>query len=151
MSSPVTTERPRHNHPELLPELLPERKAAGKGGKWAPFKRTFPVAVALFAAANVAFSGVLVPKKAGDDEKNARGGDFWTNPALIDLAVHRFKEASKVERPRVVLLGSSLVMFPFWAMDAGINPKIEDIAHYHNSMALSSLLNHWPSQDGADA
>ena len=142
MSSPVTTERPtRQNNRRPSPELLPDQKAAGKNGRWAPFKRAFPVAVALFAAANLVFSGALIPKKAGDDEKNARGGDFWTNPALIDLAVHKFKDAAQVERPRVVLLGSSLVMFPFWAMDAGINPKIEDIAHYHRSMALSSLLN----------
>ncbi|MBS2010208.1 MAG: hypothetical protein JST01_24375 [Cyanobacteria bacterium SZAS TMP-1] len=140
MSSPVTTERPS---PQIHPELLPEAKAPGKGGKWAPLKRAFPVAVALFAAANLALSGALVPKKAGDEEKNARGGDFWTNPALIDLAVAKFKEANQnpAEHPRVVLLGSSLVMFPFWAMDAGINPKIADIAHYHQSMALSSSLN----------
>ncbi len=88
----------------------------------------------------------MLPKNAnaGDEEKNARGGDFWTNPALIDLAIHKFQAASVVECPRVVLLGSSLVMFPFWAMDAGINPKIDDIAHYHQSMALSRALGNQP-------
>jgi hypothetical protein len=145
---PVTTERAtRQTDPELLPDQLGGAKGGHRGGL---LKRAFPVAVAIFAAANLAFSGVLVPKSARDDEKNARGGDFWTNPALIDLAIHKFKEASQIERPRVVLLGSSLVMFPFWAMDAGIDPKIADIAHYHRSMALSRALSPDPGQ-GAGA
>jgi hypothetical protein len=112
----------------------------GKVTGWQFFKRAFPVAVALFAAGNIVFSGALVPKSLKDDEKNARGGDFWTNPALIDLAIHQFKDESKVARPRVVLIGSSLVMFPFWAMDAAINPKQPDIAHYHHSIALGRML-----------
>lgn len=137
---PATTERTtRQTHPELLPDH--PNYGEGKNGYSWVLKRAFPVAVAIFAAANLVFSGALMPKSARDDEKNARGGDFWTNPALIDLAIHKFKETTQVERPRVVLLGSSLVMFPFWAMDAGINPKIDDIAHYHQSMALSRALS----------
>ncbi|MBU6450579.1 MAG: hypothetical protein KGS72_02290 [Cyanobacteria bacterium REEB67] len=145
----VTTE-PSPQIPQALQDRPSPRLASvlagGKvpGGRsaahWSFIKRAFPAAVAIFAAVNLAFSGALVPKSLKDDEKNARGGDFWTNPALIDLAVHQFKESSKLERPKVVLLGSSLVMFPFWAMDASINPKIEDIAHYHRSMALSQTL-----------
>lgn len=138
---PLTTERSQR---QTHPELLPDQKVAGKGGRSWAVKRAFPVALALFAAANLAFSGVLAPKSVKDDEKNARGGDFWTNPALIDLAIHKFQQTSAIQPPRVVLLGSSLVMFPFWAMDASINPKIDDIAHYHDSMALSGALSGAP-------
>jgi hypothetical protein len=138
---PLTTERSQR---QTHPELLPDPKVEGKSGRGWAFKRAFPTALALFAAANLAFSGALAPKSAKDDEKNARGGDFWTNPALIDLAIHKFQQTSAVQPPRVVLLGSSLVMFPFWAMDAGINPKIDDIAHYHQSMALSRALGGVP-------
>lgn len=69
---------------------------------------------------------------------HSSGGDFWTNPALIDLAIKEYKE----QKPpaNVVLLGSSLMMFPFWAMDASFDPKIADIAHYHKSVALQAVL-----------
>ena len=143
MPSPSVT--PQLDKPKLHSELDSSSQAAvlsaGKPSRFSWLKRSFPLAVAIFAAANVIFSGALVPKSAKDEEKTSRGGDFWTNPALTDLAIHQFKAASQIERPRVVLLGSSLVMFPFWAMDASINPKIDDIAHYHHSMALSRALH----------
>lgn len=64
--------------------------------------------------------------------------DLWSGPASIDLAVNAFHALK--ERPTISLLGSSLIMHPFWAMDLAKNKDISDIFHYHNSIAMSDAL-----------
>lgn len=121
-------------HPELLPgKFSGQDKAKGLKAGW---KRPIAWALAIFAVVNLGLAQV----SSIQQERSARstGGDFWTNPALIDLAIKEYKE----QKPpaNVVLLGSSLMMFPFWAMDASFDPKIADIAHYHKSVALQAVL-----------
>ncbi len=121
-------------HPEALPgQYVSEQKNKGSKSGW---KRPITWAVVIFSLANIG----LAQLSHIQQERSARstGGDFWTNPALIDLAIKEYKE----QKPsaNVVLLGSSLMMFPFWAMDASFDPKIPDIAHYHKSVALQAVL-----------
>ncbi|MFA7338866.1 MAG: hypothetical protein WC028_18920 [Candidatus Obscuribacterales bacterium] len=121
-------------HPELLPGKYsgPEKTKGPKTG----WKRPISWALAIFAVVNLG----LAQASSMQQERSARssGGDFWTNPALIDLAIKEYR----AQKPpaNVVLLGSSLMMFPFWAMDASFDPKIADIAHYHKSVALQAVL-----------
>ncbi len=121
-------------HPELLTGKYsgPEKDKGSQSG----WKRPISWALAIFTVINLGLAQV----SSIQQERSARsaGGDFWTNPALIDLAVKEYKE----QKPpaNVVLLGSSLMMFPFWAMDASFDPKIADIAHYHKSVALQAVL-----------
>jgi hypothetical protein len=121
-------------HPELLPGKYSGQEK-GKGSK-SGWKRPISWALAIFTLINLGLAQV----SSIQQERSARsaGGDFWTNPALIDLAIKEYKE----QKPpaNVVLLGSSLMMFPFWAMDASFDPKIADIAHYHKSVALQAVL-----------
>ncbi len=126
---------------KLHPELLHGQHSSGPQGKGAKssrlaLKRPITLALAIFAVVNVGLAHLSNVQQ----ERSARsaGGDFWTNPALIDLAIKEYKE----QKPpaNVVLLGSSLMMFPFWAMDASFDPKISDIAHYHKSVALQATL-----------
>ncbi len=123
---------------KLHPELLPG-KYSGQGedkGSKPGWKRPISWALAIFTVINLGLAQV----SSIQQERSARsaGGDFWTNPALIDLAIKEYK----AQKPpaNVVLLGSSLMMFPFWAMDASFDPKIADIAHYHKSVALQAVL-----------
>ncbi len=121
-------------HPGLLPgKYSGQEKDKGSKSGW---KRPISWALAIFTVINLGLAQV----SSIQQERSARsaGGDFWTNPALIDLAIKEFKE----QKPpaNVVLLGSSLMMFPFWAMDASFDPKIADIAHYHKSVALQAVL-----------
>jgi len=99
-------------------------------------------ALALFAAVN--FICLLTPEKkkpAGQATDSVR--DLWSGTGSIDLAVNGFNALN--QRPTVVLLGSSLIMHPFWAMDAEVNKGIPDIFHYHGSKAFERKLG----QDGA--
>lgn len=121
-------------HPESQPgQYSSEPKNKGSKSGW---KRPITWAVVIFSLANIG----LARLSSIQQERSARttGGDFWTNPALIDLAIKEYKEQK--QPANVVLLGSSLMMFPFWAMDASFDPKISDIAHYHKSVALQAVL-----------
>jgi hypothetical protein len=65
--------------------------------------------------------------------------DVWHGTGSIDLAVGQFKQLNA--RPTVVLLGSSLMMYPFWSMDLALDPKhVGDIFHHHGSLALEEDL-----------
>lgn len=117
-------------HPELRPDL------GQKKSKLGVFGRPILLSLAIFTAVNVG----LAQFTESQQNKNPKApmGDFWTNPAVIDLAIKQYNE--QPTPAKVVLLGSSLVMFPFWAMDAAFNPAIDDIAHYHKSKALEAAL-----------
>jgi hypothetical protein len=66
------------------------------------------------------------------------GKDLWNGTGSIDLAVQDLTGLK--QRPNVVLLGSSLVMFPFWAMDKERDPSIGDIFHHHLSHTMEDQL-----------
>lgn len=66
------------------------------------------------------------------------GKDLWNGTGSIDLALQDL--AALKQRPNVVLLGSSLVMFPFWAMDKERDQSIGDIFHHHLSHTMEDQL-----------
>jgi hypothetical protein len=63
---------------------------------------------------------------------------MWGGTGSIDLAVGDYAKLPK--RPAVVLLGSSLMMYPFWAMDREKHAQIGDIFHHHESLVLEDAL-----------
>ncbi|HEY9678210.1 MAG TPA: hypothetical protein V6C76_09385 [Drouetiella sp.] len=119
---------------EVKPKSYGKKKGLQTAACWA---------VGLFLAVN----GVLMA--TNPDNKPAKGSandsvrDLWSGTGSIDLAVNGLAELK--QRPTVMLLGSSLIMHPFWAMDAEKNPHQPDIFHYHGSLALQDAL----SKDGA--
>ncbi len=126
-SAPQSQSVQTRQHPELVPQ--PKYKKSG-------IKRSLFWALSIFAAINVGMAQLSAIEQ--NKSAKAAGGDFWTNPVLIDLAIKEFN--AQQPPAKVVLLGSSLVMFPFWAMDASFEHKISDIAHYHKSAALEAAL-----------
>jgi hypothetical protein len=99
-------------------------------------------AIGLFIAVNGALAMTNVDQKPkGSASDSTR--DLWSGTGSIDLAINGLAELK--QRPTVMLLGSSLIMHPFWAMDAEKNPHLPDIFHYHGSTALEEKL----AEDGA--
>jgi len=109
---------------------VPEPLPAGRG--WGLLRTAALWAVVAFAVVNV---GLWLA--AGEDRAASR--DLWSGSGSIDLAVNDFKQLER--RPTVVLLGSSLMMFPFWTMDAERDPKVADIFHHHESVELEHQLS----------
>lgn len=108
--------------------------------KWA--KHAALTALALFAATNVALLSVPERKKHVTDSAM----ELWSGPGSINLTVNGFKALP--QRPTIVLMGSSLVMHPFWAMDAERSKNLKqfpDIFHYHLSKTFEQKL----ASDGA--
>ncbi len=95
-----------------------------------PAFRAATVAILIFALVNFALFRLV------SDEKTSK--DMWGGTGSIDLAVRDY--ASLKQAPKVVLLGSSLMMYPFWAMDKEAQPSIGDIFHHHKSATLAKLL-----------
>jgi hypothetical protein len=124
---------------ELEKSLVSQEMASTSGKVAKPFwRRSFPLALGLFVLINLGGQLAFDEEKAGMS-KARQAADFWTNPALIDIARREF--AAQTPCANVVLLGSSLIMFPFWAMDVEHNAGIADIAHYHRSLYLEKALN----------
>jgi len=94
------------------------------------FLRTGFVAAALFVVANAILFLCIGEAK--------RSKDFWSGTGAIDTLVSDY--AALKSRPQIVLLGSSLMMYPFWAMDKNADAKIGDIFHHHDSVALRKSL-----------
>lgn len=92
-------------------------------------------AMVLFCALNAALWTTVTEKKASSGQSLR---DLWSGTASIDLAVNGFNQLHS--RPDVVLIGSSLIMYPFWAMDKAKNPRIADIFHHHDSLMLKEAL-----------
>lgn len=89
-------------------------------------------ALAIFAVINMALWLV-----AGEEKVSSK--DLWGGTGSIDLALDDLKNLPK--RPDVVLLGSSLVMYPFWSMDKEADKSIYDIFHHHRSHTLEKHLS----------
>ncbi|CAN5347668.1 hypothetical protein BH10CYA1_BH10CYA1_16860 [soil metagenome] len=95
-------------------------------------------AIGLFVAVNGALAVTGLDKKPVRGAASDSTRDLWSGTGSIDLAINGLAELKK--RPTVMLLGSSLIMHPFWAMDAEKNPHLPDIFHYHGSNALEDKL-----------
>lgn len=89
--------------------------------------------LALFGAINAGLWTFV-----GEGKKSASDANCWNSAASVEETINSF-HALKT-KPDVILLGSSLVMFPFWAMDVAENKGIADIFRYHNSEALKKQL-----------
>lgn len=94
------------------------------------------IAFALFIVTNIALFTIFGPVKT-------YGNDLWNGTGSIDLAIEDFKKLES--KPDVVLLGSSLMMYPFWSMDFNRDQSIGDLFHHHRSSTLENKL----SKDGA--
>ncbi|MBY0358781.1 MAG: DUF1574 domain-containing protein [Candidatus Obscuribacterales bacterium] len=95
------------------------------------YGRPFVWSLLIFAALNL-----LLWRQAGHEKQSS---DLWSGGGSIDLALNDFQKLSKT--PNVVLLGSSLMMFPFWSMDCEKDRSVGDIFHHHGSKALETALN----------
>ncbi|HNB24091.1 MAG TPA: hypothetical protein PKZ32_16855 [Candidatus Melainabacteria bacterium] len=121
----------------MKPET-PAGEASGVSAGEKPGKRKGIVtrvlwSLALFGAINAGLWTFV-----GDGKKNPNDANCWNSGASVEETIRGF-EALK-QKPDIILLGSSLVMFPFWAMDVADNKNIADIFHYHNSEALKKQL-----------
>lgn len=97
----------------------------------APLKTAAIWAVGFFLLVNGALWLVAGGNKEASD-------DLWSGTKSIDLALNDYAELKTA--PDVVLLGSSLMMYPFWTMDREISQHIPDIFHHHRSRALEKML-----------
>ena len=95
------------------------------------------LSLTIFALLNLYLSAIYgddshVKGKASDSNR-----DLWSGAGSIDITVNNFR--SLREAPTVVLLGSSLIMHPFWSMDAELG-DVGDIFHHHESLVLAHDL-----------
>ncbi|MDR3614630.1 MAG: hypothetical protein P4L53_13810 [Candidatus Obscuribacterales bacterium] len=126
------------NSTKVAGRSAPQRGAAkfSKSPKKMLFTATF-CAFSIFIALNA-----VLWKVAGEEKVKGSAtdsvADLWSGAGSIDLTVNGFKALK--ERPTVVLLGSSLVMHPFWSMDAQLDKKIDDIFHHHSSITFGREL-----------
>lgn len=105
----------------------PELQAAG--GFWRlSWKRAAVWALILFGITNAVLWKL---------ERTKQSNDVWRGTGSIDLTVNEFNNLP--QKPTVVLLGSSLVMFPFWSMDKAYDPiHVSDIFHHHKSIVFEN-------------
>ncbi len=94
-------------------------------------------AIVLFVVLNMILWQCASEDKVKGSAKDSLA-DLWNGAGSIDLTVQGFQELTR--RPTVVLLGSSLIMHPFWSMDAESNKHIDDIFHHHRSITLEKEL-----------
>ncbi len=99
----------------------------------------------LYALAIFLVINIFLWKVAGEEKAAAK--DLWSGSGSIDLAVGGFQALHK--RPTVVLLGSSLIMFPFYAMDAERDKSQGDIFHHHGSTVLTGELQRAGMKDAS--
>lgn len=72
-------------------------------------------------------------------ESNKRSADLWHGTGSIDLTVNDFNNTK--QKPNIVLLGSSLMMFPFWSMDKAYDPvTTSDIFHHHGARVFENKI-----------
>lgn len=119
------------------PEIKPGGPSTGSANERSSKRRGVVTRVlwslALFGAINAGLWTFV-----GDGKKSSSDANCWNSGASVEETIRGF-EALK-QKPDVILLGSSLVMFPFWAMDAAEKKNIDDIFHYHGSEALKKQL-----------
>ncbi|PZM86059.1 MAG: hypothetical protein DKT66_01240 [Candidatus Melainabacteria bacterium] len=119
--------------PEIKPGGASTGSASEKSSKRKGVVTRVLWSLALFGAINAGLWTFV-----GDGKKSSSDANCWNSGASVEETIRGF-EALK-QKPDVILLGSSLVMFPFWAMDAAEKKNIDDIFHYHGSEALKKQL-----------
>lgn len=125
MPSSTAEKQKYSSHPEILDVQAGKKKQPG----WA---RAVIWALLIFSVINFTLWRL-------EDRQNANAKDFYHGTGSIDLAINAYK--SLPEKPTVALLGSSLIMFPFWSMDLALDRKSRiDIFHHHRSVALEQKL-----------
>lgn len=92
----------------------------------------------LFAVINLLLWAVVSDGRKGKSTAAEASIDYWNSAASIDLTLRSWRELGY--RPDVMLVGSSLVMFPFWSMDVEIDQSIGDIFHHRQSITLQREL-----------
>lgn len=98
--------------------------------------RSFWVRSAVAALALFLLVNILLIARFGD---NKPSHDLWNGTGSIEIATKDFQGIH--ERPHVVLLGSSLMMYPFWAVDEENSPaQTSDIFHHRRSLYMEQLL-----------
>ncbi len=121
---------------QTLPKPAPNKKPELKPGKTQSKTRkvlhSAIFAIVLFLAVNFIMLGVLGPPRAYSN-------NVWNGTGSIDITLKDY--AALPTKPDVVLLGSSIVMYPFWAMDFQKDKSIGDIFHHHRSYTLEGALN----------
>ncbi len=105
-------------------------------------RRSFIASTALAAfALCLALNGFLwltFPDSAVKGSASDSNRDLWSGAGSIDITVDGFKALKSA--PTVVLLGSSLIMHPFWSMDAELG-DVGDIFHHHESYRMERDLS----------
>lgn len=95
------------------------------------------MALVLFLAINLALVA-----RFGDDKVTH---DLWNGSGSIDIAIDAFNKLK--QKPHVVLLGSSLMMFPFWAIDKQADPSIPDIFKHRECKTFEAFLHQRGEKD----
>lgn len=95
--------------------------------------------IALISLASFVLLNLFLWKLYGSDKLVSK--DLWSGAGSVDLVLDDFNKLPV--RPTAVLMGSSLMMFPFWAIDKDRYPSgTSDIFHYHRSHVLEKGLAH---------
>lgn len=128
---PSSVETPIKN--SVAEVASPSIAAVEKTGKRKGWVTRVLWSLALFGAINAGLWTFV-----GDGKKAATDANCWNSAASVEETINGFKALNS--KPEVILLGSSLVMFPFWAMDVAQDKNISDIFHYHNSESLKKML-----------
>jgi hypothetical protein len=115
-----------------------ERVSKSQPGR-KPFFAAAVAALMAFAGLNLTLWKVTAPETAVKGKATDSTADLWSGAGSIDLTVNGFKQLKAP--PAIVLLGSSLIMHPFYAMDAETNRNIGDIFHHHQSLTLERILS----------
>ncbi|HEY9789871.1 MAG TPA: hypothetical protein V6D22_05715 [Candidatus Obscuribacterales bacterium] len=122
---------------EFVLQTVAQKRAAGRQDQTQPSSPATRIwsgallAIGLFALINCALWVRL-----GDDKVSH---DLWNGAGSIDIAVDKFSQLK--QKPHVVLLGSSLMMYPFWAVDKQADANIPDIFNHRESRALQAALD----------
>lgn len=111
-------------------DIAREKADAGRSG-WRYARDAVIWALLIFAAINF-----VLWKLAGEEKAAAR--EVSNGTGSVDLSVNEFTAIKK--KPQLVLLGSSLVMYPFYAMDIELGRTYGDIFHHHQSFTLDAEL-----------
>lgn len=101
-------------------------------------RRRLPLLVTATLWALLAFVSINALLWIAFGKEKTESRDLWSSPGSIDITLKGFSELHA--RPDIVLLGSSLMMYPFWAMDKERDPSIPDIFHHHYSYSLQDAL-----------
>jgi hypothetical protein len=116
------------------PTVLPGLKQETGGGRLRFLTSALVVSLAVFSLLNL-----LLWNFYGNDKSASK--DLWSGTGSIDLVLNDFNSYPAAAHPNIVLMGSSLMMFPFWAMDKDRYPvETSDIFHYHRSRVLEQNL-----------